>query len=249
MFNEIKFGFLEEKITYCVKHNLEYTSRLYNTKDNNAWWSICPACVKEKDEENLRMSLIKMEEDNKLKLVNRYFDDANIPPLFNNKDLNNYECYVDEQKQVIKNLKDFIVDFSTENITNLIFCGAPGTGKTHLSISIAKEIMLKGFKSLFIPFYILMREIHKGKWNGLESLNKLTLPDLLIIDEITDNLSNDEGDNLFQVINQRYFNLKSTIIISNLDQLSFKNCVGERIFRRLINGNSKMITFYWNKFE
>lgn len=115
-------------------------------------------------------------------------------------------------------LQLFNLDFITEN-QNLIFIGSPGTGKTHLSISLGMEACKQG-KS--VSFYtaaglgnlLIEMEETLALSKFLEKLRKV---DLLIIDELGYvSLSNKTTQLLFQIFSERY-ERGSIIVNTNLE--------------------------------
>jgi DNA replication protein DnaC len=101
---------------------------------------------------------------------------------------------------------------------NIIFFGTPGSGKTHLAISIGRELCLKGFKVLFTTGCELTQNLVKAK-NDLILTNyfkKMLAYDLVIIDELGYiPFEKAEGDLLFQFISDRY-EKRSILITTNL---------------------------------
>lgn len=101
---------------------------------------------------------------------------------------------------------------------NLIFFGTPGSGKTHLAISIGRELCLKGFKVLFTTGCELTQNLVKAK-NNLTLTNffkKMAAHDVVIIDELGYiPFEKTESDLLFQFISDRY-EKKSILITTNL---------------------------------
>lgn len=135
---------------------------------------------------------------------------------------------------VVKTLANF--DFSGSNINqlqvqelaalgfitnkeNVIFIGSPGTGKTHLAISLGYLATQKRFKVKFITVADLMLQMEAAKLqNRLSSfINKtLTSPSLLILDEFGYvSLNQEQANFMFLLVNKRY-ETGSIIITSNL---------------------------------
>lgn len=118
--------------------------------------------------------------------------------------------------------KEAINELATGNFladnTNLIFYGPPGTGKTHLSIAIARQLCLKGYRVLFTTACELVQELVKAK-NALALtalLKKYRRFKLVCIDELGYiPFEKVESDLLFQFISNRY-EKGSLIITSNL---------------------------------
>lgn len=70
--------------------------------------------------------------------------------------------------------------------------------------------------------------------------------DLLIIDEVGVQTGTDaESKALFDVFNERYQNLKPTVLISNLDAAGFVQAVGRRIADRVKEDGGEILSFDW----
>jgi DNA replication protein DnaC len=101
---------------------------------------------------------------------------------------------------------------------NLIFIGNPGTGKTHLSISIGYELCQRGYKVLFITGNALITSMieSQDEKSLLRFFNRISKLDLIIIDEVGYfPFEKDASELFFQFISEKY-ELGSLIITSNL---------------------------------
>ena len=100
---------------------------------------------------------------------------------------------------------------------NIAFIGLPGTGKTHLSISVGVKAIEQGYSVLFTTLAGMMEELYLSRADNSfrQKLKKYTQPDLLIIDEFgLKKLNQTSVDDLYEVISKRY-EINSTIITSN----------------------------------
>lgn len=137
----------------------------------------------------------------------------------------------------------------TDSYQNLIFIGAPGTGKTHLSISLGVEACKKGKTVCFFTAASLGNMLVEMQETLALSkfLDKLRKVDLLIIDELGYvSLSTQTTRLLFQIFSERY-ERGSIIVNTNLEFGLWGNIFHDEpmtaaIIDRLIH-NSKIITF------
>ncbi|MEG1887761.1 MAG: ATP-binding protein, partial [Oscillospiraceae bacterium] len=128
---------------------------------------------------------------------------------------------------------------------NLFLCGGTGLGKTHLSLAIANEVINKGFSVIYGSAQNLIKEVadetfsHKSN-QTIDSLNNC---DLLIIDDLgTEFSTNLSVSIIYNIINTRLLNKRSTIISTNLSLQEVQTIYSPRIASRVI-GNYTMRMF------
>jgi DNA replication protein DnaC len=106
----------------------------------------------------------------------------------------------------------------TERAENVLAFGLPGRGKTHVACAIGHELILRGYRVLFVPTYQLVQRLLVAKRDlTLErELKRLDRFDAVILDDLG-YVQQDRGEMevLFTFLAERY-ERKSVIITSNL---------------------------------
>ncbi|MBQ4613222.1 MAG: ATP-binding protein [Clostridia bacterium] len=144
-----------------------------------------------------------------------------------------------EQMQgIITYCREYAAAF-TPNAQSLLLQGPTGTGKTHLSLAIAKAVTEQGFGVVYSSVQPLLRKLeseHFGRSEG-DSEEQLIACDLLVLDDL-----GMEFDSpfyracLYNVINGRLLENKPTIISTNLGFSAIATRYGDQIASRINGG-------------
>lgn len=137
--------------------------------------------------------------------------------------------------------KEFIKNFES-NYQNIFFYGTVGTGKTFLSICIAKELLDAGHAVIYFSSSDLFRQLSDYSFDynkkvELENLcNYLYNCELLIVDDLGTELTNSFViAQLFTMLNERDLRHKATIISTNLSLGELQGRYQDRVFSRIIS--------------
>ena len=242
-----------ERISNCEIHG-EFKDVCYIKN----LWRKCPECNKIKvAAHEARQKSIKDSEDRRL--WNEKIGNSGIPERFITRTLSTYQAddKNDKQVRVLKFCTEYAENFSDHKKTGLSFLmlGLPGTGKTHLSIGIALEIMKSGQSAVFTSASRMLRAVkdtyHKeSRFSEKQVMAVYESCDLLILDEVGVQTGSDYEKNIiFDVINARYENVRPTIILSNLSIDECKLYLGERVFDRMREGGGKAFLLDWPSYR
>ncbi len=199
----------------------------------------------------------------KQKLINKAYSMSNIAEIIKSEnfskfsleyysketDLKNDMSAYDNMKLILRICTLFLEEFD-EKFKNLVFYGESGLGKTFLCRCIAKELLDRGKTVLYVTAFDLFSLFEKEKFNkNIEDVNTEILSltknaDLLIIDDLgTEFITALSASELFDIINSRLLNKKSTIISTNLSPDKLLVHYSGRIVSRLY-GEYSMIKFF-----
>lgn len=187
-------------------------------------------------EENL-LHLLQLENDlRERELIKRRIRQAGFPII---KTIDTFEFNEERlpflnQEQILELMScDFI-----HNHTNVVAIGNSGTGKTHIVTAIGMEAIRKGYSVRFRRACDLVTQLSEAKSEKhlstmLKSLNKCQL---LVLDELGYLTLDQKSSNLlFQVLAGRY-EVRSTIVTSNLEFSKWPDFIGDPIMATALVG-------------
>lgn len=116
--------------------------------------------------------------------------------------------------------KQEVLELSTcrfiEEKANLIFIGQPGTGKTHLSVSLALSALGRGKTVLFTTVWDMINTLQgsRADYSYQRKIQAYLKPDLLILDELGyRSMAESTVEDFFEIVSRRYE--KGSIIITS----------------------------------
>lgn len=175
---------------------------------------------------------------------------------FENFDLSAYaynpEIYA-KMENVFTRAKDFACNYGKKHRgKNLLFIGKTGTGKTHISTSIAKVLIEGGYYVLYDSSQNIVSAFENDKFRSGYGTYEPTAEkyldcDLLIIDDLgTEFVNQFTVSCLYNLLNTRRNKGLSTLISTNLDPKDLATKYDDRIYSRIV-GSDYTVYFFEGK--
>ena len=166
---------------------------------------------------------------------------------FENFDVNLYSDEIDSAlgvspRKLAGGILNFCKKYSEEFSIpgkNIIFFGKTGVGKTHLSLSIANEVIDRGFDVYYASIHTIMDALQKEQFSREkveESIgDRLFDSDLLIIDDLGAEFSTQfTVASLYNIVNSRLNSGRPLIISTNLSASELEERYSQRVASRII---------------
>lgn len=248
-FKRVQGPKMQEKNDICEKHG---AFKSYSFRVNV--WSGCDTCRLEDDRKRRIEELAQQDREHAERKWQKVLGRAAIPERFADRTLDSYRPANQAAKRAHDIATQYAVEFADVKKTGrgLILSGNVGTGKTHLAIGIAHQIMKAGYQPVFVSVIKAVRKIKETYGRDKEqtedeAINDFIVPDLLILDEVGVQFGSEtEKMYLFEIINGRYEKRQPTILISNLTIPEFTKFVGERVMDRMREDGGRAVVFDWS---
>jgi DNA replication protein DnaC len=152
---------------------------------------------------------------------------ARIPRRYEHCELSNFDVLSGKYESDMARAKfmagRFVEEYPLERNQGLLFTGAIGTGKTHLAVGVAKQLIReKGAHCLFYDYRELLKEIQNSynpsvETTEMEVLRPVMEVEVLVLDELgAVKPSEWVWDTVSLILNTRYNEQRTTIITTNL---------------------------------
>ncbi len=169
---------------------------------------------------------------------------------FDNFDLGiySYDKKVSERMTAIYTIaKNYVRDFGKKK-ENLLLIGPTGTGKTHISTAIARELIHQGYDVIYDSTQNVLSDFEADRFRnnyGREESRSDKYLDctLLILDDLGTEFSNQfTVSTLYNLLNARQNKGLATIISTNLSSEELARKYEDRIYSRII-GTARILPF------
>ena len=172
------------------------------------------------------------------------FEDSGIGALVKTQSFDTFDLkyYSGEDRETMAHnlevLKGFADNFEPGKPRNYLLIGKTGLGKTHLSTSVAKTVIEKGFRVVYDTISNIISDFEAERFSRTMGSDELRGTyydcDLLIIDDMGCEVNNAfTVACVYNLINTRVNNNKSTLINTNLDRTKLREIYADRITSRL----------------
>ena len=227
----------------CCKQHGAYTARVVFMNGEKVSDGYCPKCRQLQEAEDARQREVVLAQIAAAEERRRLEDAlgrACIPADFKDKSFDTFIADTPELEQAFGLAKRFVHgwDKAKEGGYGLYFYGNPGTGKSHLAISIIKSL-LPGVSALYtrVPDmigYIRTTWLPNCSTSAYEAIRRYVDLDLLVLDELGVQAGSvNEQTLLFEVIDARLSENRPTIFLSNHKPSDLAPIIGERLVDRI----------------
>jgi DNA replication protein DnaC len=195
------------------------TTKLCPVCDDTGWKTIGEG----RDRRVTRCDCRRQERNQKL------LEQARIPKRYEIREFGNFSVPNGSSKQALETAVVMAQAFVNEyplTKTGLLFVGNVGVGKTHLAVSVIKELMSKkSVPCLFCDYRELLKEI-QNSYNATVAVTEMQVlrpifdTEVLVLDELgAVKPSEWVWDTVSHILNTRYNDERTTIITTNFEDL------------------------------
>lgn len=179
-------------------------------------------------------------------LENSGFESFNIDYYPDNSLNSDRQSPKQHMSRVLAHCKKYSREFNHRS-SNLLLMGNTGLGKTHISLSIAKEIISKGYNVVYTSTQNMISNIEKERFKTNADTDNIQHNflncDLLVIDDFgTEFSTNFSTATLYNIIDNRILLRKPTIIVTTLSMEELGKKYAKQLVSRLI-GNYIRLDF------
>ncbi len=227
----------------CCESHGRYVARVVFVGERKVSDGYCPVCYRLQEEEAARgraAVYAQIEAERERQRLEEALGRACIPADFRDKTFDTFIADTPELQAALSLAKRFVSGWqkAREGGYGLLFYGNPGTGKSHLAISIIKALLPQA-AGLYtrVPDmigYIRAQWHPDSETSSYAAIRRYVDLDLLVLDELgVQSGSINEQTLLFEVIDARLSENRPTIFLSNLAPVDLVPIIGERLVDRI----------------
>ncbi|WP_084788110.1 ATP-binding protein [Anaerobacillus alkalidiazotrophicus] len=178
---------------------------------------------------------------NKKRKVERLMASSEITDKFLKLGFGNFET--EGRPQVIEIAKTTAIDYvdafddiKRARVNSLTIVGTPGSGKTHLQMAVANNLIKMGIPVLYFPFVEGFNDLKRNFDLLDKKIEKMKQIDVLFIDDLfkgRDTATQFQMEQIYAVVNYRYLNHLPILLSSEktIDEICYiDEALGSRIF-------------------
>jgi len=236
----------------CEKHG-DFMAEATTYGSGRKFGPRCPTCVEERVAEEARIEAQEAE-SRRRRSLDALLEASGIPKRFLSCTLDGYQPGNSLNAAFALKVSQKYTDGFQDRLKtggSLVFCGLPGTGKTHLACAIGNKLLKDAISVKYATVFTALSNVKStfsknSEKTEREAMAEYQRPQLLILDEVGVQFGSDtEKIILYQIINGRYENMLPTIMISNLPEKELAAYIGDRCIDRMRDGGGAVISFDW----
>lgn len=176
-----------------------------------------------------------------VEIAKRQWKNAGINPETSKQTFSNFEVWNENSRKAKNAALNYYKSFQEirwNRKNSIMFCGQVGSGKTHLSIALALNLIKQGIKVVYMPYRDIITALKQNMIDEEYYTNKVgkyQVADVLLIDDLYKGKINATDINImFEIINYRYLNNLPIIVSTEFTTeriIDFDEGVGTRIYQ------------------
>lgn len=156
------------------------------------------------------------------------------------KSFKNFETWSTKSTEMKDTATNYFLRFEkikASRINSILLCGNPGSGKTHIALALANNLLKKNIRVIYMPYRDIVTSLKQNMIDEeyyKKTLSRYQTCDVLLLDDLYKGKVNDSDINImFELINYRYLNQLPIIVSTEFTiekLLSFDEAIGSRIY-------------------
>ena len=179
---------------------------------------------------------------------------AGVPLRFREKTFADFVSRGGSFPEALESLVEYAADWpQTAKGRSMILCGGTGSGKTHAACAMVREVLEAKQSASYVLFKDACRRV-RDAWKKRDDASELTVisglcsPTFLALDDVS--IDTDfERALLEHIINDRYANLRATMLVTSHEQQQFLKMLGNCIIDRLREDGGFVVGFRCDSFR